>query len=379
MKILIAANCSIGLYLFRKELIEKLLEENQVAVSVPYGELIEPLRKAGCEFIDTPVDRRGLNPIKDLSLYFGYRKMLKKHKPDLVVTYTIKPNIYGCLACRGKKIPYAVNITGLGTAFQNKGLLRSLVTFLYRSSLKKAKVVFFENDANRQLFIDEKIVAAEKTVLLNGAGVNLEHYAFKSYPETKTVRFLFVGRVMKEKGVDELFCAMERLRKEGADCTLDVLGGYEEDYAEAIHRYEEQGWLRYHGYQVDVRSFIEQAHCFVLPSYHEGMANTNLECASMGRPLITSNIPGCKEAVIEGKSGLLCQPKDADSLYESMSLFLKLTQEERAAMGQAGRKHMEEVFDKRLVVAETIGHLELTGKKLCKDVFNEIQCCDSGL
>ena len=363
MKILIAANYDVGLYQFRKELLQELLKEHQVLICLPYGPLVDPLQEAGCVFIDTPVDRRGLNPIKDLKLYFEYRKILKKHKPDLVVTYTIKPNIYGCLACQGRKIPYAANITGLGTAFQNKGLLRSFVTFLYRSSLKKAKVVFFENDATRQLFIREKIVSAEKTVLLNGAGVNLEHYSCKSYPQTEPVRFLFVGRVMKEKGVDELFCAMERLRQEGSDCTLDVLGGYEEDYAETIRRCEQQGWLHYHGYQKDVRPFIEKAHCFVLPSYHEGMANTNLECAAMGRPLITSNIPGCKEAVIAGKSGLTCEPKNADSLYDTMSRFLKLSQSERAAMGEAGRKHMEAVFDKRMVVAETVGYLELAGKK----------------
>lgn len=363
MKVLIAANCNIGLYLFRKELIQALLEDHQVMISVPYGHMVEPLQEAGCTFIDTAVDRRGVNPVKDFSLLRQYQKMLKQHKPDLVVTYTIKPNIYGGLACRLKKIPYAINITGLGTAFQHKGLLRSLVTFLYRTSLKKAKVVFFENDANRQLFIDEKIVSADKTVLLNGAGVNLDHYALQPYPRTEPVRFLFVGRVMKEKGVDELFTAMERLRAEGAQCTLDVVGGYEENYAEIIRSHEEKGWLRYHGYQKDVRPFIENAHCFVLPSYHEGMANTNLECAAMGRPLITSNIPGCKEAVIENKSGFLCRVKSADSLYDAMRRFLELTQQERSAMGKAGRKHMEEVFDKRLVVEKTMKHLMMSGKK----------------
>ena len=359
MKVLIAANYDVGLYQFRKELIQELLKEHQVLISLPYGSLVAPLQEAGCKFIDTPVDRRGLNPVKDLKLYFQYRKILKKHKPDLVVTYTIKPNIYCCLACRGKKVPYGVNITGLGTAFQKKGLLRSFVTFLYRAALKKAKVVFFENDANRQLFIQEKIVSAEKTVLLNGAGVNLDHYSYQPYPRTEPVRFLFMGRVMQEKGVDELFYAMERLHAEGSDCTLDVLGGYEEDYAEIIRCYEEKGWLHYHGYQKDVRPFIEKAHCFVLPSYHEGMANTNLECAAMGRPLITSNIPGCKEAVVEGKSGLLCQSKNADSLYDAMRRFLEMPQEQRAAMGQAGRRHMEAVFSKQRVVEKTVKSLEL--------------------
>jgi galacturonosyltransferase len=159
--------------------------------------------------------------------------------------------------------------------------------------------------------------------------------------------------------VDELFSAMERLCEEGMNCALDVLGGYEEDYEAVIRRYAEKGWLHYHGYQVDVRPFIEQAHCFVLPSYHEGMANTNLECAAMGRPVITSDIPGCKEAVIDGQSGILCRVRDPESLYDAMSHFLQLSAAEKEAMGVAGRRHMEEIFDKRRVVAETERHLEM--------------------
>ena len=164
---------------------------------------------------------------------------------------------------------------------------------------------------------------------------------------------------MKEKGIEELFSAMERLHAQGADCYLDVLGGYEENYGETIRGYEEAGWLRYHGYQKDVRPFIAEAHCFVLPSYHEGMANTNLECAAMARPVITSDIPGCKEAVIDGQSGMLCRVRDAESLYDAMSHFLQLSAAEKEAMGVAGRRHMEEVFDKRRVVAETVRHLEM--------------------
>ena len=302
----------------------------------------------------TPVDRRGINPVKDLGLLVRYWKLLRQEKPDLVITYTIKPNIYGGLVSRMLRIPYAVNITGLGTAFQNPGLLRSLVTFLYKIALKKAKVVFFENAGNRQVFLDLGIVPEEKTCLLSGAGVNLSHYTIAPYPEEETTRFLFVGRVMREKGVDELFSAMERLIDEGENCTLDILGGYEEDYEAAIHRHEAAGWLRYHGYVKDVRPYIEKAHCFVLPSYHEGMANTNLECAAMGRPLITSDIPGCREAVVSGESGILCQRQNADSLYEAMKAFLKLSCQQRAAMGMQGRAHMEAVFDKKKVVADTL-------------------------
>lgn len=354
MKILILANFDVGLYQFRRELIGELLKEHQVLLSLPDGELVRPLEDMGCRFFDTPMDRRGINPVKDAGLFLRYLRLLRREKPELVITYTIKPNIYGGLACRILGIPYAVNITGLGTAFQKKGMLRALVTVLYRLALKKAKVVFFENEGNREVLLREKIVTPERCCLLSGAGVNLEHYAPAPYPEEKTLRFLFVGRVMREKGVEELFAAMERLRAQGVDCCLDVLGGYEENYAETIRGYEEKGWLHYHGYVKDVRPYIEKAHCFVLPSYHEGMANTNLECAAMARPVITSDIPGCREAVVENVTGLLCAPQDPESLYGAMKRFLSLPADARVKMGEAGRDHMEKVFDKKKVVARTI-------------------------
>lgn len=360
MKVLVLANNDIGLYQFRKELIQELLKDNTVVLSLPYGEMVEPLLEAGCRFLDTPVDRRGVNPVTDFGLFLRYRKTIKKENPDLVITYTIKPNVYGGLACRLLRVPYAVNITGLGTAFQGHGLLRMVVTTLYRLGTSRAKVVFFENVENQQIFIDEKLVKAETTCLLNGAGVNLEHYQVSEYPEEcDGIRFLFVGRVMKEKGIDELFSAMRRLHQDGYSCTLDVLGDFEENYAQQMEEYQEAGWLHYHGYQRDVRPFIVQSHCFVLPSWHEGMANTNLECAASGRPVITSDIHGCKEAVVEGVSGLLCQRKDAQSLYETMKTFLQLSHEEKRQMGLAGRKHMEDVFDKRKVVQKTLKGLGL--------------------
>ena len=356
-KVLILANSSSGLYDFRNELMTAILKKAEVAASVPMEDKTDEIVSLGCRIIPTDIDRRGINPVTDLKLLMRYRKMLRTEKPNLVITYTIKPNIYGGLACRMGKVPYAVNITGLGTAFQKQGLLRKLVTFLYKTALKKAKVVFFENAANRQIFIDEKIVTEEKCCLLSGAGVNLERYADTPYPAEKKVRFLFMGRVMKEKGIEELFAAMERLHREGENCCLDVLGSYEENYAEIIRYYETEGWLHYHGYQKDVRPFIREAHCFVLPSYHEGMANTNLECAAMGRPLITSDIPGCREAVAEGISGLLCRSKNADSLYFAMKQFLSLSDAQRQEMGKAGRQHMEAVFDKNKVVEKTIQNL----------------------
>lgn len=359
MKILILANFDVGLYQFRRELIAALLKEHEVVISLPDGDLIRPLEEMGCRFIDTPVDRRGINPVTDGKLVARYLKLLRKEKPGLVITYTIKPNIYGGMACRLLGIPYAVNITGLGTAFQKQGALRTLVTMLYTQALKRAKVVFFENRGNMQTLLDEKIVTAERCRCLNGAGVNLDRYSCAEYPGDGAVRFLFIGRVMAEKGVDELFDAMGRLRREGFGCTLDVLGHFEEHYEVKIRRGEAEGWLRYHGQQKDVRPFIENAHCFVLPSWHEGMANTNLECAAMGRPVITSRIHGCMEAVDENVSGLLCEPKNSDSLYEAMKRFLIMSRAEREAMGLAGRRHMEAVFDKKKVVAETMKGLGL--------------------
>lgn len=357
-KVLLLANSSSGLYDFRNELITELLRKGQVSASVPEADKCDDLKALGCQMIHTEIDRRGLNAAKDIRLLFKYLKLLKQEKPDLVITYTIKPNVYGGLACRMARVPYVANITGLGTAFQKSGLLRRFVVLLYRCSLKKSKAVLFENVANKQLFVDEKIIPQEKCCVLNGAGVNLQRYALKPYPASENPRFLFVGRIMKEKGIEELFCAMEQLRAEGWNCSLDVLGEAEEDYTAQIRQYEERGWLRCHGYQTDVRPFIEQAHCFVLPSYHEGMANTNLECAAMGRPVITTDIPGCWEAVVDGKTGILCKPKNAQSLYEAMKRFLTMTDQQRAAMGHAGRAHMEKNFDKRAVVEKTLQALE---------------------
>lgn len=366
MKILIICNYSSGLYTFRGMLIQELIKKDHtVNAIIPETEeehekkAENDLERLQCGLKRIPMERRGMNPLHDIKLMLEYKKTIKKFKPDMVLTYTIKPNIYGGLACRNLKVPYVVNITGLGTAFQKDGMLKKLVVTMYKTALKKAKVVFFENIENRDIFIQEGILSVEKTHVLAGAGVNLEHFQYTEYPqdEEKT-RFLFIGRVMQEKGIDELFEAMQRLNKNGYPCSLDVLGGFEENYSEQIKKYENEGWLHYQGYQNDVRPFIAKSHCFVLPSWHEGMANTNLECAAMGRPVITSKIYGCMEAVEDGVNGYLCEKQNVDSLYEKMKQMCKLSYEEKKAMGVAGRERMEKVFDKKKVVEETIGELE---------------------
>lgn len=365
MKVLIICNCSTGLEIFRGMLIRKLVEEgNIVNAIVPCSnedrelEAEKRIEKMHCGLKRVPIDRRGMNPVRDLKLFLKLLANIRNFRPDVVITYTIKPNIYGGMACRLLKIPYIVNITGLGTAFQNKGALRKIVITMYKVALKKAKIVFFENSENRDVIVEAGIFLEEKSHVLAGAGVDLDNFRYLNYPQNDDkIIFLFIGRVMQEKGINELFAAMKKLRSEGFNCELDVLGGFEEDYSGIIESYEREGWLHYRGYQNDVRPYIQTAHCFVLPSWHEGMANTNLECAACGRPIITSDIPGCREAIEDGVTGYLTKKQDADNLYEVMKEFVKLPYEERKAMGVAGRKRMEEYFDKRKVVKETINYL----------------------
>ena len=367
MNILIICNCASGLEAFRGMLIRELIKEgNTVSAIVPLvdneKEWIseKQIEEMECRLIRIPMERRGMNPLHDLKLLISYIRIIKQEQPDLVITYTIKPNAYGGIACRLLHVPYAANITGLGTAFQNDGWLRKFVTFLYKVALRRAKVVFFENTENQQIFLDAKIIRKEQACLLNGAGVDLERFSYKSYPgDDCTTRFLFIGRVMKEKGVDELIAAMRMLQKDGIHCSVDVLGGFDEDYSKLIEECENEGWLRYHGMQSDVRPFIANCHCFVLPSWHEGMANTNLECAASGRPVITSNIHGCLEAVEDGVTGFLCEKQNVDSLYQVMKGFCELSQEEKQRLGRLGRERMEKYFDKTLVVQNTICALGL--------------------
>lgn len=355
MRILILANNDVGLYNFRKDLIQKLISMgNEVYISLPYGEKVEPLIRYGCRFIDTALDRRGINPVTDLKLIRTYFKIIKQVKPDKVITYTIKPNIYGGIVCRMKRIPMCANITGLGTAFQGNGILTKQVTAMYKFAFKNVKTVFFENKENRDIIVGKKIIPKEKSYCLKGAGVNLEEFAFTDYPDDGTIHFLFIGRVMREKGIGELFDAAERLKRDGMDIIVDVVGSFEEDYKEKVNDLDKRGIIKYHGYQSDVKPFIRNVHCFVLPSYHEGMANTLLECGAMGRPLITSNIHGCLEAVKDGETGFLCNAKDTDDLYGKMKRFFELPYERKKDMGRLSHEFVAGVFDKKKVVEETV-------------------------
>ena len=357
-KVMIITNHSYMLYRFRKELIMAFIEHgDEVVISTPFVGHVEDLRALGAQCIEAPVDRRGTDPKKDLALMRVYRRQLQAVCPDVVLTYSIKPNIYAGIQCKKMQIPYYAQVQGLGTAFQSAGTAR-LVTMLYRKGLKKARQVFFENQDNADEFIRRRILPKEKITVLNGAGINLEEYPYvpirREDEADQTMHFLYLGRIMKEKGCSELLAATKRLYEEGADIILDLVGFFEDDYEEHVQQAQEDGYVRFHGFQEDPHPYYADADCIVMPSWHEGMSNVNLEAAATGRPVITTDIPGCREAVEDGRTGLLCAHKDEDSLYEAMKRFLALNNEERAEMGEAARKKMEAEFAKEHVVEKTM-------------------------
>lgn len=353
MKILVITNHSYMFWQFRRELMARLLEEHEVVLSTPFVGHEEDLKALGCRLIETEVDRRGINPVTDSKLIRTYAAILKQKQPDLVITYSIKPNIYAGFLCRIKHIPYCVNVQGLGTAFQKKGLA-ALVTVLYRHAVKNAKTVFFENEGNAAFFRARHITPARQQTVLHGAGVNLEYYLCRPYPQRDQVRFLYLGRIMQEKGMDELFYAIRKLHEiYGTKVGLDLVGFFEDAYKNQVEALERDGIAVFHGFQEDPRPFYEQADCVVLPSYHEGMSNVLLEGAATGRALITSDIPGCREAVEDRVNGYLCPVKDREGLLEAMECFMACTPQERAEMGRRSRERMEQYFSKEQVVEET--------------------------
>lgn len=366
-KFLIITNHSYMLWQFRRELIAELQNYGEVVISTPFVGHEDDFAAMGCRMIETELDRRGINPKTDLKLFDFYRKLLKTEKPDMVITYSIKPNIYAGFACSLMNIPYCVNVQGLGTAFQ-KEPIASVVTAMYRVAVRKAKTVFFENDANAEEFVKRGILRKEEETILHGAGVNLDFHVQQDYPsEEDGIHFLYLGRIMKEKGMDELFEVAPKLKaKYGDKVAFDLVGFFEDEYKETVEKLEADGVVKFHGFQTDSKPFYGKSHCVVLPSYHEGMSNVLLEAAATGRAVITSNIPGCREAVDEGVSGYLCEKMNADSLYDCMERFVELSEDSRRQMGLAGRKKMEAEFDKEMVVRETVE--AILGKEIIEGV-----------
>lgn len=351
MKILVLTNFGMGLYRFRKELLKELIKlGNEIVVSFPDDEYVPLFEELGCKYIETKLDRRGANPINDLKLFFSYIKIIKNIKPDIVLTYTIKPNVYGGLVCRLTKTSYLANITGLGTAIENKGLMQKLTLNLYKISLKNAKCVFFQNESNRRFFIDKGIVKSNIKVI-PGSGVNLEQYKLEEYPEDDgVIRFLYIGRIMKAKGIDELLAAAKQIKRRYSNIEFHVVGFCEEGYFEQLSELNSIGTIQFHGKQNDVHKFIKRSHATILPSYHEGTSNVLLESASSGRPVLASNVAGCKETFDEGISGLSFEAKNVDSLVSTIARFIELPYENKKEMGLMGRKKMEKKYDRSIII-----------------------------
>ncbi|MDU5741521.1 MAG: glycosyltransferase family 4 protein [Clostridium sp.] len=368
MKVMILANNDVGLYKFRKELIEELIspgsyiherkaEPCEVFVSLPNGKFVTDLKAMGCNFIDTPINRRGMNPVEDLKLLGRYRKIVKDVKPDVVFGYTIKPNIYGGIVCAENNIPYITNITGLGTAVENRGVLQLITLILYRIALRKVKTVFFQNEENQQFFSDHRLCIG-KHKMLPGSGVNLKYYELVEYPHSETVEFVFIARVMKEKGIDQYLEAAKIIKEKYPYTRFHICGFCEQDYEDKIEQMDKENIIIYHGLVSDMRDIYKKVHCTVHPTFYpEGLSNVLLESAASARPIITTNRSGCREVIEDGKNGYLVKERDTDDLVSKIEKFLSLNWNEQKNMGLLGREKVEKEFDRKIVVKKYLNEL----------------------
>ncbi|GAB2496471.1 glycosyltransferase family 4 protein [Alkalibacterium psychrotolerans] len=350
MKILVLSNFGMGLYKFRKELLQELINQgHEVFTSLPKDEYTPLIQNLGCKYIESKVERRGTNPLADVKLILSYIKMINEIKPHIVLTYTIKPNIYGGIACRITKTPYLPNITGLGTAVENEGLMQKFTLFLYKQGLRDASTVFFQNESNK-IYFHEKNIYTKNALVLPGSGVNLAEHLYEQYPADKRpLRLLYIGRIMKNKGIEELLEAA-KIFKNNNNVEFHIIGFSEEKYFNQLEELNNNGIIHFHGQQGNVHKFIKSSHATILPSYHEGLSNVLLESASTGRPVLASNVSGCKETFDEGISGYGFEAKSTASLVKTIKKFIKVPYEAKKEMGIAGRKKIENEFDRNIVI-----------------------------
>lgn len=365
-KILFLVNSPLVVYNFRVELVERLLSEgHEVVISSPVGDRTEDLRAMGCDMRDMEMSRHGTNPFKDIKIIKAYKKLIKDVRPDFVLTYTIKPNIYGGMACRTLKVPYIVNITGLGTAVENGGFIQKLTCMMYKYALKRVQRVFFQNTENMEFFKSKKL-ALGKHALLPGSGVNLSRFAAMEYPSDETVEFVYMARIMHEKGIDQYLDAAKYIRAKYPNTVFHVCGFCEQAYEETLKVLHVNGTIVYHGMLKDTREILCRTHCTILPSYYpEGLSNTLLESAACARPIITTNRAGCREAIDDGVTGYIVNQKDSQDLIEKIEKFIALPREEKIAMGLAGRAKVEREFDRNIIVnayMEEMGNEKVTVK-----------------
>ena len=357
---MVLTNSIGGLHSFRKEVMKAIVDAGfKVYISAPEEvSTSDYFRGIGCEVIITPFARRGVNPLADFKLMLAYRELIKQLKPIAVLTYTIKPNVYGGMAARLCRAPQLANVTGLGDAVENGGWMQKLTIVLYKLGLGKAHKIFFQNSGNRSYCIQTGI-ADNRSILLPGSGVNLQHHVFQEYPEDKgIIHFLFIGRLLKDKGIEEFFEMAQYIRKEYPNTEFQILGPVEGPYQAELDKYVNEGIIKYMGTAADVRPYIGAVECTIMPSYHEGMSNVNLESSANGRPIITTNVPGCRETVDDGRTEFLVEAKSSRSLTNAVERFMALPYSQKVLMGKEARKKVEREFDRQIVINAYLKEIE---------------------
>ena len=351
MKILFLANNDTTIYNQRIELVERLIKDgHEVHISSLNGDYVDKMVSMGCVYHEVFFERHGMNPLKEMGLVKQYSAILEAIKPDIIFGYTIKQNIYGSIAAGRKGISFVANITGLGPAVENGGIKQKIAIVLYKYAFRNIKKVFFQNEENRAFFVKHKI-AIGKHDMLPGSGVNLERYSLLPYPDDDITEFVFIGRIVKEKGIDQYLEAAEFIKNKYPKTKFHVCGKYEEEYKGKLDEYDKNGIVIYHGIIDDVRTVLEHTHCTVLPTYYpEGMANVLLESAACGRPIITTDRSGCRETIDDGVNGFVCKQKDSNDLIAQIEKFMALNWEDKKNMGLAGRTKVEKEFDRQIVI-----------------------------
>ena len=359
--IALITNNDDDVYCFRKELIEGLLEEGyEMLISCPNGPKLELMKDIPFRYDDTIIDRRGTNVFADIQLFLHYIRLFKKYKPNAVLTYTAKPNVYAGVAARLLGIPYINNVTGLGSVLNKNKLMRTFILTMFKTAFRGAACVMFQNSANMKLALDSGMVKGDYK-LIPGSGVDTERFPLQPYPdggngiEGATVIFNYIGRVLHDKGVDDYIEVAKRIKKKYPNTEFNMLGFIEptesHHYEKELAELSEHGIVNYRGNQNDVKPWIARAHAIIHPStYGEGMSNVLLENAASGRFLITTDNPGCMETVVDGKSGFIYHGGDVDALESRIQEFLRMDNEMRKLMGLAGRGHVEDNFSRKIVV-----------------------------
>ena len=358
MNIAIISNVTRGLYSFRKELIEILAGKYAVTILAADTGHTREFEDMGCRVIDVPMDRHGTNPVTELKLIYTYKKLLRELKPDVVLTYTIKPNIYGGMACAGLGVRQIANITGLGTAVENKSWTQKLMLMLYKRGLRKAQKVFFQNQANLDFMVKAGIVK-DNYELIPGSGVNLKQYQALEYPNNETIDFAYIGRVVKQKGIDQYLDAAREIRSRHPETRFHICGRCDPEYEALIKELNDNGTVIYHGLIDDIAGMHAVSCCTLHPSYYpEGMSNVLLESCACARPIITTDRPGCREIVDDGVNGFLVRQKDSQDLIDKIERFLRLSWEDRKQMGLNGRAKVEKEFDRDIVIQKYLEAIE---------------------